>query len=148
PSVVSKLSLATGLVYSYTKDPGPGTIDAWYLTAISFQTGATVWKRLDGTGFGYNNNFAPVSLGPDGTPDVGVLGASTAIRDAACPSYRVRPIGSAWLRAFPTALPIAPAHAVEMRPRAAARRAILADRSSCFIAARTLLLAFRSLRAL
>jgi len=82
PSVVSKLSLATGLVYTYTKDPGPNATDAWYLTAIDFQTGATVWKQLVGTGFGYNNNFAPVSLGPDGTAYVGVLAGLTATRDA------------------------------------------------------------------
>jgi hypothetical protein len=82
PSVVSKLSLANGLVYTYTKDPGPNATDAWYFTAISFRTGATAYKRLVGTGFGYNNNFAPVSLGPDGTAYVGVLGGLTLIRDA------------------------------------------------------------------
>ncbi len=81
PSVVSKLSLASGLVYTYTKDPGPNTTDAWYLTAIDFHTGATVWKQLVGTGFGYNNNFAPVTLGPDGTAYVGALGGLTATRD-------------------------------------------------------------------
>lgn len=81
PSVVSKLSLAAGLVYSYTKDPGPNATDAWYFTAIGFRTGATVFKRLVGTGFGYNNNFAPVTLGPDGTAYVGVLGGLTLIRD-------------------------------------------------------------------
>jgi len=81
PSVVSKLSLANGLVYTYTKDPGPNQTDAWYFTAISFRTGATVFKRLVGTGFGYNNNFAPVSLGPDGTAYVGVLAGLTLVRD-------------------------------------------------------------------
>jgi len=82
PSVVSKLSLATGLVYTYTKDPGPNATDAWYLTTIDFRSGATVWKQLVGTGFGYNNNFAPVTLGRDGTAYVGVLGGLTATRDA------------------------------------------------------------------
>ena len=82
PSVVSKLSGGSGLVYTYTKDPGPGSTDAWYFTAVSFRTGATVYKRLVGTGFGYNNNFAPVSLGPDGTAYVGVLGGLTLVRDA------------------------------------------------------------------
>jgi len=81
PSTVSKMSLADGLMYAYTKDPGPGTTDAWYLTAISFETGATIWKRLVGTGLGYNNNFAPVSLGPDGTAYVGVLAGLTLVRD-------------------------------------------------------------------
>ena len=75
------MSLASGLMYAYTKDPGPGSTDAWYLTAVSFRTGLTLWKRLVGTGFGYNNNYAPVSLGPDGTAYVGVLGGLTLVRD-------------------------------------------------------------------
>ncbi len=81
PSTVSKMSLADGIMYAYTKDPGPGSTDAWYLTAVSFKTGLTLWKRLVGTGFGYNNNYAPVSLGPDGTAYVGVLGGLTLVRD-------------------------------------------------------------------
>jgi len=81
PSTVSKLSLGNGLVYGYTKDPDPAGIDAWYLSAISFRTGETVYKQLVGTGFGYNNNYAPVSLAPDGTAYVGVLAGLTQIRD-------------------------------------------------------------------
>jgi hypothetical protein len=81
PSTVSKVSLANGLMYAYTKDPGPGSTDAWYFAAISFQSGATVYKQLVGTGFGYNNNFAPVSVGPDRAAYVGVLGGLTQIRD-------------------------------------------------------------------
>src|SRR5438067_915292 len=80
PSTVSKMSLADGLMYAYTKDPGPGSTDAWYLTAISFKTGVTLWKRLVGTGLGYNNNFAPVSLGPDATAYVGVLAGLSLVR--------------------------------------------------------------------
>ncbi|MFA5787737.1 MAG: hypothetical protein WDA71_12285, partial [Actinomycetota bacterium] len=41
PSVVPKLSLANGLVYTYTKDPQDDGADVWYLTAIDFQTGKT-----------------------------------------------------------------------------------------------------------
>jgi hypothetical protein len=74
PSVVPKLSLASGLVYTYTKPPRSDDIDAWYLTALDFRTGRTVYRRLAGTGFGYNNNFAPVTIGPDGVAYVGVLG--------------------------------------------------------------------------
>src|SRR4029453_4669105 len=75
-----ELALPPGLVYTYTKGPGPNATDAWYLTAIDFYTGATVWKQLVGTGFGYNNNFAPVTLGREGTAYVGVLGGLTATR--------------------------------------------------------------------
>jgi hypothetical protein len=81
PSVVPKLSLATGLVYSYTKPQDPDGTDAWYFTAIDFRTGSTVFKRLAGTGLGFNNNFAPVSLGPDGTAYVGALGGLVRLAD-------------------------------------------------------------------
>ncbi|MGH2922855.1 MAG: hypothetical protein ACRDKH_02350 [Solirubrobacterales bacterium] len=80
PSVVPKLSLATGLVYTYTKPAGTGIEDPWYLTALDFRTGATVFRRLGGEGLGYNNNYAPVTLGPDGTAYVGVLGGLSAFR--------------------------------------------------------------------
>ena len=42
PSVVPKLSLGDGLVYTYTKPPR-GTSDPWYLTALDFRTGRTVF---------------------------------------------------------------------------------------------------------
>jgi hypothetical protein len=74
PSVVPKLSLANGLVYTYTKPQRADGLDAWYLTALDFSSGRTVYRRLAGTGFGFNNNYAPVTLGPDGTAYVGVLG--------------------------------------------------------------------------
>jgi hypothetical protein len=74
PSVVPKLSLANGLVYTYTRPPRSDGVAAWYLTALDFRSGRTVYRRLAGTGFGFNNNYAPVTLGPDGTAYVGVLG--------------------------------------------------------------------------
>jgi hypothetical protein len=79
PSVVPKLSLANGLVYTYTHPPRSDGIDAWYLTTLDFRTGRTVYRRLAGTGFGFNNNYAPVTLGPDGTAYVGVLGGVVAL---------------------------------------------------------------------
>jgi hypothetical protein len=78
PSVVPKLSLTNGLVYTYTHPERSDVIDAWYLTALDFRTGRTVYRRLGGTGFGFNNNYAPVTLGPDGTAYVGVLGGVVA----------------------------------------------------------------------
>jgi hypothetical protein len=83
PSVVPKLSLGAGLVYTYTKPKRNDTTDAWYLTALDFDTGKTVYSRLAGTGFGYNNNYAPVTISPNGTAYVGVLGGLTRFRDAA-----------------------------------------------------------------
>ncbi len=79
PTVVPKLSLATGLIYTYTKGAEPS--DPWYLTALDFRTGATAWKQLTGTGPGFNNNYAGISLGPDGTAYLGVLPGLIAMRD-------------------------------------------------------------------
>jgi hypothetical protein len=81
PSAVPKLSLGAGLVYAYTKPPRSDGIDAWYLTALSFRTGQPVYERLAGTGLGFNSNYAPVSLGPDGTAYVGALGGLVMLRD-------------------------------------------------------------------
>lgn len=82
PSVVPKVSLANGLVYTYTKPPNEDGVDPWYLTAIDFRTGKTVFKKLAGTGLGYNNNYAPVTIGPDGAAYVGVLGGLVRLSDA------------------------------------------------------------------
>lgn len=83
PTTVPKASLATGLVYVYTKPPREDGVDAWYFTAIDFRTGATAFKRLTGTGYLYNNHYAPVSIGPDGAAYVGALGGLMRIADGA-----------------------------------------------------------------
>ncbi|WP_338702955.1 hypothetical protein V2W30_36900 [Streptomyces sp. Q6] len=81
PSTVPKLSTANGLLYFYTKEPNSLGVDAWYLTAVDFRSGETRWKRLAGTGVAYDNNWAPVTLGPDGTAYVGVFNGLVAVRD-------------------------------------------------------------------
>lgn len=92
PSSVSKVSAATGLLYVYehpaadevhytSGEPATGPEDPWYLTAIDARTGTRVWSVLTGTGLGYNNNYAPITFGPDGTAYVGVLGGLVAVRD-------------------------------------------------------------------
>jgi hypothetical protein len=95
PSVVPKLSLRNGLVYTYTKEPDPRTPadDPFYLAALDFRTGRTVYKRLAGLGLGFNNNYAPVTLGRDGTAYVGVLGGLVALRDRPAPAVVRRPAG-------------------------------------------------------
>ena len=96
PSVVPKLSARNGIVYTYTKDPQPSnpSADAWYLTALDFAAGRTLYKRLGGEGLGFNNNYAPVTLGPDGTAYVGTLGGLVALRDKTPPPGAVAPSGS------------------------------------------------------
>jgi len=93
PTVVSKLSRRTGLIYGYTHPsaselkltaPVPAALapDAWFFTAFSARTGRQVWSKYTGSGLGYNNNYAPVSLGPDGTAYVGTLGGLLRIADS------------------------------------------------------------------
>jgi hypothetical protein len=84
PSVVPKLSLANGIVYTYTK-PGGDRSDPWYLTALDFRTGRTLFKFKAGSGLGFNNHYAPVTIGPTGTAYVGTLGGIVALRDSVPP---------------------------------------------------------------
>ncbi|MBN1412842.1 MAG: hypothetical protein JW969_18520 [Spirochaetales bacterium] len=83
PTTVPKLSMANGLVYLYTRlTETPSDIMAWYLTALDFRTGKTVFKIFTGTGQNWNNNYAPITLGPDGTAYVGCYNGIMAIRDS------------------------------------------------------------------
>jgi len=80
---VFKLSLGSGLVYMYWRSESC-PITQWYLTAVDFATGETVYKKLVGTGLGYNNWAGALFLHPDG----GIAYSTTIfglvmIRDAA-----------------------------------------------------------------
>ncbi|MEU0544277.1 hypothetical protein ABZ319_30850 [Nocardia sp. NPDC005978] len=79
PSVVPKLSLANGLIYTYTKGSEP--TDPWYWTTLDFHTGNLVWQRLSGAGPLYNNNYAGLAIGPDGAAYLGTLGGLISLRD-------------------------------------------------------------------
>ena len=80
PTSVPKASLATGLLYVYTKPKKP-LVDAWYFTAIDIRTGRTVFSRLTGTGVGYNNHYAAIYLGPDGSAYIATLAGMIRIHD-------------------------------------------------------------------
>jgi hypothetical protein len=81
-TTVPKLSAANGLIYLYTKLPNaPRRTDAYYFTAIDFETGRTVYRVLTGTGLRYDNHWAAISLAPDGTAFIGVLNGLVRIRD-------------------------------------------------------------------
>jgi hypothetical protein len=80
PSVVPKLSTATGLIYTYTRDPDPLPIgQPYFWTAIDAHTGATAFKVYAGSGLGFNNNYAGIAIGPDGTAYLGVTGGLVAL---------------------------------------------------------------------
>ncbi|HEX6154403.1 MAG TPA: hypothetical protein VFZ54_00160, partial [Burkholderiales bacterium] len=81
-TTVPKLSSSTGLIYLYTKRPNaPRRTDAYYFTAIDFATGRTAYRVLTGTGVRYDNNWAAISLAPDGTAYIGVLNGLVRVRD-------------------------------------------------------------------
>lgn len=62
---VFKMSLGSGLVYTYFRDERDD-ISQWYFTAVDFRTGATVYKLRTGAGQGYNNWAGAIFLHPDG----------------------------------------------------------------------------------
>jgi hypothetical protein len=86
PSSVAKASLGNGLLYAYTKPKlkaaWRNVVDAWYFTAIDIRTGQTVWSRLTGTGIQWNNHYAAIYLGPDGTAYIATLAGLVRIDDA------------------------------------------------------------------
>jgi hypothetical protein len=77
PTVVSKVALATGLVYTYTVDSN----NNWYWTALDYRTGKVVYKVFSGTGLGFNNNYAGISISPSGREYLGAIGGLMSLRD-------------------------------------------------------------------
>ena len=72
------MSLASGLLYVYTKPANSLGLDAWYFTAIDVPTGRTVFSKLTGVGTQFNNHYAAIYLGPDGSAYVATLVACCA----------------------------------------------------------------------
>ena len=80
PTAVSKLSIANGLIYTYTIEPGSS--DPWYWTAIDFRTGRVVWRRYAGSGVSYNNNYAGIAVARSGREYLGVIGGVISLHDS------------------------------------------------------------------
>jgi len=93
PTAVTKASLGSGLIYSWTHPaaselewsgtalPAALAPDAFYLTAFSIRTGKRVWRKFVGAGPGWNNHWAPVTLGPDSTFYIGTLAGLVRVSD-------------------------------------------------------------------
>jgi len=61
PSIVSKISLASNIVYTYNK-----TADGWYLTGLDgTDLNKVIFSSLIGKTPAYNNYFSGLALGPD-----------------------------------------------------------------------------------
>jgi hypothetical protein len=82
PSVVAKLSAASGLAYYYTFEVQPDGEIAWYLLALDFATGRTAFTVRTGVGSGYDNNWGAITLAPDGTAYVGTFEGLVAVWDS------------------------------------------------------------------
>jgi hypothetical protein len=77
-----RLSLGNGLVYIYAKD-GAWLNEKWYLIALDFATGETVYKKLIGTGLGYNNWQGSLFLHPEGMAYSTTIFGAVMVRDTA-----------------------------------------------------------------
>jgi len=77
-----RLSLGSGLVYIYGKE-GSWINEKWYLIAIDFVTGETVYKKLIGTGLGYNNWQGSLFLHPEGMALSTTIFGAVMVRDKA-----------------------------------------------------------------
>ena len=51
------------------------------MTALDWRNGDTLWMQYAGSGLSFNNNYAGLALGPDGTAYLGVIGGIIALRD-------------------------------------------------------------------
>ena len=76
-----KISTKTGLIYTYARPADPSGAEGYYWTALDYRNGKTAWSQYAGSGPTYNNNYAGLALGPNGTAYLGVIGGMVALRD-------------------------------------------------------------------
>lgn len=81
PSGAPAVSTSVGLAYAYTKRHSWLGVSAWYLTALDLDTGDAVWARRTGLGLLRDNHHGAVTLSPDGSLYVPVLGGFVRVRD-------------------------------------------------------------------
>ena len=78
-----RLSTRTGLVYTESRKLDEETGEfVYYLTALDFRTGKTVWEKRLGAGFSFDGFYPGVEFGLDGTVYMVVYGGIIAVRDA------------------------------------------------------------------
>jgi hypothetical protein len=82
PSVVPKLARGNGLLYLYSPHPVAPGIDEWRLTVVDWRTGRTISEITTGRGVPYDNAWAPITLGPNGSAYISCFGGLIAVRDS------------------------------------------------------------------
>jgi hypothetical protein len=84
PSVVGKLSAANGIAYYYSfdlaKDARDKQVQDWSIVGLDFKTGKQVVKIPTGRGKAFDNNWASLSIGPDGSLYAGMTGGVVQVR--------------------------------------------------------------------
>lgn len=85
-----RLSTATGLLYFYTfqKQQPDDFFGGWYLSAVDWDTGESLWDRLIGRGTGsmidtLSSVTAPIVLGPNGAAYAGIRTGVIMAKDEA-----------------------------------------------------------------
>jgi hypothetical protein len=68
-------------LYVYTYEQLPDEEYTWYLTAVDFGTGETVFSVPTGEGLDYTNFGPPLIIGPDGTAYLGTMGGLLRIQE-------------------------------------------------------------------
>ena len=76
----AKLSLGSGLIYVH--ELLLGTDDAWYVTAIDFETGELAWRHYVGSGQDWDNALLTMSISPDGLLTSGMYAGILGAKDA------------------------------------------------------------------
>ncbi len=78
-----RLSTRTGLVYTESRKLDEQTGEfVYYLTALDYRTGKTVWEKRLGTGFWFDGYYPGVEFGLDGTVYMVVYGGIVAVKDS------------------------------------------------------------------
>jgi hypothetical protein len=84
PSVVAKLSAGNGIAYYYSfelaRDAAGNEVQHWTVVGLDFRSGREVIRIPTGRGKAWDNNWASLSIAPDGTLYAGVTSGLVQIR--------------------------------------------------------------------
>jgi hypothetical protein len=80
---VPVLSVENGLLYTYTQDTALAIQGeyVWYAVALDFASGKEIWRARSGAGGAFNDDYAPGTLGPDGSFYQSVLDGIVVVKD-------------------------------------------------------------------